>query len=110
MRAKISRLAAWLVTGATILYLLWRVPLAKVVDAGSHAAWWTIPVIAGLTFVIYLADVFATWKTFGWFVAPLSFRELLTLRGATYLWALVNYAVGQGALVYFVRRSRGVPL
>jgi hypothetical protein len=32
------------------------------------------------------------------------------VRGATYLFALVNYAVGQGAIVYFVNRSRGVPL
>ena len=110
MRAKVSRLAAWLVTGGVLIYLLWRVPIAKVAEATTHAAWWTIPVLGGLVLVNFLADVFATWKTFGWFVAPLSFVELLTLRGATYLWALVNYALGQGALVYFVKRARGVPL
>jgi uncharacterized membrane protein YbhN (UPF0104 family) len=32
------------------------------------------------------------------------------VRGATYLLALVNYTVGQGAIVYFVNRSRGIPL
>jgi hypothetical protein len=110
MRAKLSRLAAWLVTGGMLIYLLWRVPLAKVAEAATHAAWWTIPALGALVTLNFFADVFATWKAFGWFVAPLTFVELLTLRGATYLWALVNYALGQGALVYFVRRSRGVPL
>jgi hypothetical protein len=110
MRAKLARLAAWVVTGGMLAYLLWRVPLGKVAEAATHASWWTIPALGGLVVVNFFADVFATWKTFGWFVAPLTFVELLTLRGATYLWALVNYALGQGALVYFVRRSRGVPL
>jgi hypothetical protein len=32
------------------------------------------------------------------------------VRGATYILALVNYTVGQGAIVYFVKRSRGVPV
>ncbi len=32
------------------------------------------------------------------------------MRGATYLLAAVNYNVGQGAIVYFVHRARGVPV
>jgi uncharacterized membrane protein YbhN (UPF0104 family) len=43
-------------------------------------------------------------------VARLSFKEVLIVRGATYLLALVNYALGQGAIIYFVNRSRGVPV
>ena len=50
------------------------------------------------------------WKTFGWFLAELPFRDVLVVRGATYLLAAINYSVGQGAIVYFVHRVRGVPV
>jgi hypothetical protein len=69
-----------------------------------------VPALILLVLGVYLGDSFAIWKTFGWFVTRLSFREVLVVRGATYLLALVNYSVGQGAIVYFVNRSRGVPL
>jgi hypothetical protein len=60
--------------------------------------------------MIYLGDSFAIWKTFGWFLAPLSFVDVLLVRGATYLLAAINYNVGQGAIVYFVHRVAKVPV
>ena len=59
---------------------------------------------------IYLADSFAIWKTFGWFLARLSLAQILVVRGATYLLAAINYSVGQGAIVYFVHRATGAPV
>jgi N-methylhydantoinase B/oxoprolinase/acetone carboxylase alpha subunit len=50
------------------------------------------------------------WRTFGAFGVSLSYRETLVIRGSTYLLALVNYGVGQGGIVYFVHRERGVAL
>jgi hypothetical protein len=60
--------------------------------------------------MIYLGDSFAIWKTFGWFLAPLSLADVLLVRGATYLLAAINYNVGQGAIVYFVHRVARVPV
>src|SRR5688572_30620310 len=110
MRQKIGRLAAWLVTGGMLVYLFRRVSLEEVARAVGNASPWMIPATVALVLVVFLADSFAIWKTFGWFVTPLGFRDVLTLRGATYVLALVNYALGQGAMVYFVNRSRGVPV
>jgi hypothetical protein len=110
MRRKILRMAAWVVTLAILGYLFWRVPIDEVVRALSNAAPWTAPAVVGLVLLVFLTDSLAMWKTFAWFVARLRFREVLTLRGATYLLAMVNYALGQGAIVYFVNRSRGVPI
>jgi uncharacterized membrane protein YbhN (UPF0104 family) len=110
MRKKLGRILAWLVAIALFAYLLSRFSLADVFHAVRMAQGWTVPVLAGLIVLVYLADSFAIWKTFGWFLARLSFKEVLVVRGATYLLALVNYALGQGAIIYFVRRSRGVPL
>lgn len=110
MRKKLGPILAWTVAIAILAYLFRGIPFAKVADALQHAYWWTIPANAILIVAVYLADSFAIKKTFGWFVAPLSFREVLVVRGATYILALLNYSVGQGAIVYFVNRSRGVPL
>jgi uncharacterized membrane protein YbhN (UPF0104 family) len=110
MRKRLGRILPWLVAIGLFAYLLSRFSPAAVAHNFRLAAWWTAPAIAGLIVLVYLADSLAIWKTFGWFVARLSFKEVLVVRGATYLLALVNYALGQGAIVYFVKRSRGVPV
>jgi hypothetical protein len=110
MRKKFGPLLAWAVTIGILVYLFATIPLGKVWEAFHAAYWWAIPANAVLVLSVYLADSYAIKKTFGWFVAPLSYREVLVVRGATYLLALVNYTVGQGAIVYFVNRSRGVPI
>jgi hypothetical protein len=110
MRKKFGPILAWAVTIAILIYLFRTIHLAQVGEAIRAAYWWAIPANAVLIIAVYLADSFAIMKTFGWFVAPLSYREVLVVRGATYLLALVNYTIGQGAIVYFVNRSRGVPI
>jgi hypothetical protein len=69
-----------------------------------------VPVTLLMLVAIYVADSFAIWKTFGWFLARLSFSQILIVRGATYLLAAINYSVGQGAIVYFVHRATGAPV
>jgi hypothetical protein len=108
MRRKLARIAPWVVTAGLLAYLFSKVHFKELVEATSHAAGWTIPAVLVMVLVIYVADCLAIWKTFGWFVAQLTFRETLALRGATYLLALVNYTLGQGAFVYFLHRTRGV--
>jgi uncharacterized membrane protein YbhN (UPF0104 family) len=110
MRRKLGRIAAWIVTIGVLGYLFWGIPVNDVLRAAHSAAPWTIPVVALLVVLVALADCVAMWKTFAWFVAPLSFREIAIVRGASYLLALINYGVGQGAIVYFANRSRGVPV
>jgi hypothetical protein len=110
MRKKIGPLVGWAVTLAILVYLFRTIHFSEIRAAIRTAYWWAVPANAILIVAVYLADSFAIKKTFGWFVAPLSYKEVLVVRGATYLLALVNYTVGQGAIVYFVNRSRGVPV
>jgi hypothetical protein len=110
MRRKLGRLAAWLVTAGMLVYLFSRVPFHEVLEKVGQAAPWLVPAMVAIILAVYVADTFAIWKTFGWFVTPMRFPETLALRGATFLLALVNYALGQGALIYFLHRTRGVKL
>ncbi len=108
--ARLLRAAAWIVTAGLLGLLLWRTPFSQVVAATRSAAPWMVPVTLLMLVAIYVADSFAIWKTFGWFLAPLSFAQILIVRGATYLLAAINYSVGQGAIVYFVHRATGAPV
>ncbi len=108
--ARLMRVAAWIVTAGLLGLLLWRTPFSQVVAATRAAAPWMVPVTLLMLVTIYVADSFAIWKTFGWFLARLSFAQILIVRGATYLLAAINYSVGQGAIVYFVHRATGAPV
>jgi hypothetical protein len=110
MRRRLGRILPWVVTIALLVFVVRSTSLPDLLQATRSAAPWTVPALAGIILLVYLADSLAIWKTFGWFVARLGFREVLVVRGATYLLALLNYTLGQGAMVYFVNRTRGVPI
>ena len=110
MKKRLVRLLAWAVTAGILVLLFRRISFHEVIAAARGAAGWTVPAAFFFGFVIYLADSFAIWKTFGWFLAQLSFTDVLLVRGATYLLAAINYNVGQGAIVYFVHRVARVPV
>jgi hypothetical protein len=110
MRKRLGRAAAWLITAALLFFLFRKTSFADIAAALRGAAPWTVPAAVASMIAIYVADSFAIWKTFDWFLAPLSFGEVAVVRGATYLLAAINYNVGQGAIVYFVHRARGVPV
>jgi hypothetical protein len=56
------------------------------------------------------ADTFAMWRVFGWFDCRAGYRDLLVVRAATYLLAVINYHVGQAAIVGYLYRAKKIPL
>lgn len=110
MRGRLLRFLAWVVTAGILFLLFRRIPVSEVVAAARGAAPWEIPVSLALVAALYVCDTLAIWKTFAWFVAPMPFIDVLLVRGATYLFAALNYNVGQGAIVYFVHKKTGVPV
>jgi hypothetical protein len=108
--AALRRILPWLVTGVLLFVIFRKISFGQLVAAARTSAPWTVPACVAGVAAIYLADSFAIWKTFGWFLAPLTFAQVLVVRGATYLLAAINYNVGQGAIVYFVHRATGAPV
>jgi hypothetical protein len=105
--ATVRRVLPWIVTVGLLCLIFRKTSVAQLVAATRSAAPWTIPAAVLCIAAIYVADSFAIWKTFGWFLAPLSYGQVLVVRGASYLLAAINYNVGQGAMVYFVHRAKG---
>lgn len=110
MQKRLLRLLPWVVTAGLLFLLFRRISFVAVWQAARQAPGWMVPVVLASVALVYLADSFAIWKTFGWFLTRLSFPDVLLVRGATYLLAAINYNVGQGAIVYFVHKSAGTPI
>ncbi len=110
MQKRLLRLLPWLVTAGLLFLLFRRISFVSVWQAARQAPGWMAPAVLASVALVYLADSFAIWKTFGWFLTRMSFTDVLLVRGATYLLAAINYNVGQGAIVYFVHKSAGTTI
>lgn len=62
------------------------------------------------TFALLVADCFASVAVYRMLVGEISFRELLILRGASYLPGLVNHNVGQAWITYAIARRCNAPI
>jgi hypothetical protein len=109
LKVWIKRVAPWLVAAALLAYVFHAVPFARTWAEMRRVGFWGFFAFSvGYFLYSYAADVLATWATFRWFCAPLKLWDVVVIRGATYLLAMLNYNLGQGGIVYIVGRRRGV--
>ncbi|HEY3359357.1 MAG TPA: hypothetical protein VGQ83_39270 [Polyangia bacterium] len=105
----LKRLGPWTVAAGLLAYVFRTVPFGRTWEAAQAVGPASLILMATVYFIYsYTADVVATWATFRWFCAPLRFWDVVAIRGATYLLAIVNYNLGQGGIVYVVGKNRGV--
>ena len=103
---RVWRAMPWLVAGAILLVLGWRIPLDRIatsVAEGPNIA--LVACVAGLVVITLGADAFATWVNLRVTRANRPFKTILLVRGATYLLGLINYSLGQGGLGLYLARS-----
>jgi hypothetical protein len=105
-----KRLGPYLVALAAVSWVVHKINL--------HELWTTlgranIPLFIGLSAVMLLAncaaDTFAMTSVFRWFGIAVPYRELFVVRASTYLLAILNYHVGQAAIVGYLVRAQRVP-
>jgi Lysylphosphatidylglycerol synthase TM region len=110
-RKLLPTLAPWVVAALIFIWLFNIVPFRKLVEVFQRAPLSAFVALAvGYVLVVLVADTFATWATFRWALPDvrLPFGEMLDIRGATYLLAILHYGAGQGGLAYFLHRRHGV--
>ena len=101
----------------------WLVVIASLLWIGHTVRWRELYVIArgapigrvvggSILFLLLncAADTFATQWTFRWFGCRVPFGELYVVRAATYLVAIVQYYVGQAALVAYLHQRKRIPV
>jgi len=102
----------YVVGAAALLWVALSTPMGEIGRAFEHVSWWRVLAIA-VPFIgaLLVADAFALWVGLrvSLRVRP-PFKDVVLVRGASYLLALVNYSAGQGGIVWFLHRRDGVPL
>jgi hypothetical protein len=104
-----KQLWPWLVGVAIVIALALRVPFdafGRAIHTGPHLA--LAATDAAVIIAVLATDTFATWVSLIAVRLRWSMRDVLAVRGATYVLALLNYLVGQGGIAYYLARA-GVP-
>lgn len=100
----------WLVAVVAVGWMTRVVHWHDLRDSFQHAAFCPFLVASALLLVANCAaDCFAMYYTFGWFGCRVPYRELFIVRAATYLLAVVQYYVGQAAIIGFLYNRKRVP-
>lgn len=110
-RPHLRSAATWLVALGLMGYLFYTIPVSELLAALARTN--VVHLIAVVLYVdigSLLADSWALSRVMTWFLAPVSFGEMVPVRAATYLMAILNYNLGQLGLAYFVHRAKGVSL
>jgi hypothetical protein len=105
-----KRVAHYALALAIVSFVLWHTDLAALGNAlrSTHLALFA-SVSAALLILNCAADVFAMQRTFGRFGHYVEYRELFIVKAASYLVAIINYHVGQAAILGYLLK-RGVNL
>ncbi len=108
-RRVFNRLWPWLVSFAILAFLFARVPREALFTSLKSGPLLPLAAYTAMqVFLVLAADAYATAVS----LAVVGFRQrfspIFLARGATYILGILNYALGQGALGFYLQRS-GVP-
>jgi hypothetical protein len=110
-RRAIRRLAPWLAAAVLLAAVFLRVDVAATAHALAGADWPRFAAAAVPFALLWLAlDAAALSRLVTRFHAPVGWREMLRLRGATYLLLVLSYDAAQAALALALSRRLGVSL
>ncbi len=106
MRQFLRRAWPWFVGVAIVVVFVLRVPFdafRNAIDEGPHVT--LAAVDAAIVVAILALDTFATWVALAVADARWTLRKVFAIRGATYVLSLINYAVGQGGIGYYLHKD-----
>jgi hypothetical protein len=106
-----KKLAPYFIAALALGWVLRSTDRHKLIDALHHAPIaWFIAMSSVMLVLNCAADTFAMSSVFGRFGCHVPYKDLYLVRASTYLLAVVNYHVGQAAIVGYLYRVRRVPL
>ncbi|MGZ3441899.1 MAG: hypothetical protein ACXVDD_20405 [Polyangia bacterium] len=106
-----KKLAPYFIAAIALGWVLRSTDRHKLMDAMQHAPMLAFIAMSALLLVLNCAaDTFAMSSVFGRFGCHVPYKDLYLVRASTYLLAVVNYHVGQAAIVGYLYRVRRVPL
>lgn len=106
-----KRLLPIAVSGAILFYLFWYIDIRQCFNALLNADMTIyVPSVLILIIATFLLDTQNLAETLKHFQYPLSWKNAFTLRGVTYLIMTIDYSVGMGVLIYYLKKHLGIPV
>jgi hypothetical protein len=106
-----KKVAPYFIAAAALGWVLHHTDMKELVAALHHAPMGAFIAVSALLLVVNCAaDTFAMSAVFARFGCRVPYKDLYLVRASTYLLAVVNYHVGQAAIVGYLYRVRRVPL
>ncbi len=110
-RRALRKWLPWIVTVLIFVYLFERISVEKVLLAVQKADLVLfLPPLIFFVLFYYFWDSLVNSRLFTWFGVPTGYREMLPVRGATYLFIVLNYMVGQGGLGLVMNRWKKISI
>lgn len=108
-RQRLRNILTWGFALALMGYLFYTIPLDQLRAALAQTdLLYLLGVVLYVDLGSLMGDSWATARVASWTLAPTRFRELIPVRAATYLMAILNYNLGQAGLVYYLHRTKKV--
>jgi hypothetical protein len=108
---RVRALLPWLLGAAIVAWLLLRLPFDAVVAALAGGRWGVlVAYVTGELAILLLVDAWATVVTLRRCGGSPPFRDVLAMRGATYLLNLLHFGAGQGAFGWYLLVTQGLAL
>ncbi len=109
--AILKKLAPYIIAAVVLGWVLHSTDRRKLLDALHHAPMLAFIAVSAVMLVLNCAaDTFAMSAVFRRFGCIVPYKDLYLVRASTYLLAVVNYHVGQAAIIGYLYRVRRVPL
>jgi len=115
-----QRVLPWVITLACFVYLYRRmagpaaaqglsVPayLAQTFAGVDWGQW--LLLMGPYSVLFFLVDSSVVWRVINWFNTRVAYRDILPVRGSSYILSILNEQVGKGAMGLYLYRRHGVP-
>jgi hypothetical protein len=106
----LKKLTPYFIAIAALGWVFWHTNLHEMKEALRRAPLFEFVAVSTVCLIInWMLDTFAMGSVFSWFGCKVPYKDLLIVRGSTYLYAIINYHVGQAAIVSYLYKTCKVP-
>ncbi|MBT6499432.1 MAG: flippase-like domain-containing protein [Deltaproteobacteria bacterium] len=111
LKTVLRKLGPWLIAAVVLYFVFQKVSITDVTRSVRHADLRIfLPLLLFNLLIIFLWESQVYTLLFRWFHVPVSYREMLPVRGASYMLAVLNFFAGQGGVALIMNRWKGLSL
>jgi hypothetical protein len=63
----------------------------------------------GYSLMYFAIDTLVITRALNWFIAPIKYRDIMPIRGSSYIISIFNEQIGKGAMAYYLNKRDKVP-